>query len=158
MPPSVTGQPHEGGSVLADRPMSAANTTSRQAKKRRTLEDLKPHVRDGRYRLARHAVRHATAEGFTEQDVVATLLMGRELVRYLEDERLLVLGWLAVSPSVRVPLHVVAEFSKPRFVDVVTAFIPDDPHRAISRERLAEVLRWDRARLESEIQGRSNSD
>lgn len=138
--------------------MPASRPTSRKTKKRRTLEDLKPHVRDGRYRLARHAVRHATAEGFTEQDVVATLLMGRELVRYLEDERLLVLGWLAVSPSVRVPLHVVAEFSKPRFVEVVTAFIPDDPHRALSRERLAEVLRWDKARLETEIQGRSSND
>lgn len=111
--------------------------------KRRVLEDLKPLVRDGRYRIARHAVRHAAAEGFTERDIVATILHGRELVRYLEDERLLVLGWLPVSAEVKLPLHVVLEFSRPRFVEVVTAFIPRDPHRAISRTRLAEVLRWD---------------
>jgi hypothetical protein len=111
--------------------------------KRRTLEDLRPLVRDGRYRIARHAVRHAAAEGFTERDIVATILHGRELVRYLEDERLLVLGWLPVSAEVKLPLHVVLEFVKPRFVEVVTAFIPRDPHRAISRTRLAEVLRWD---------------
>lgn len=111
--------------------------------KRRVLEDLKPLVRDGRYRVARHAVRHAASEGFTESDIVATILFGRELVRYLEDERLLVLGWLPVSAEVKLPLHVVLEFSKPRFVEVVTAFIPRDPHRAISRARLAEVLRWD---------------
>jgi hypothetical protein len=107
------------------------------------LADLQPLVRDGRYRIARHAVRHAAAEGFTERDIVATILHGRELVRYLEDERLLVLGWLPVSAEVKLPLHVVLEFSRPRFVEVVTAFIPRDPHRAMSRTRLAEVLRWD---------------
>ncbi len=111
--------------------------------KRRTLDDLRPLVRDGRYRIARHAVRHAAAEGFTEHDMIATLLHGRELVRYLEDERLLVLGWLPVSGSVKLPLHVVVEFSVPRLVEVITAFIPHDPHRALSRTRLAEVLRWD---------------
>ncbi len=115
----------------------------RRTPKRRTLADLRPLVRDGRYRIAPHAVRHAAAEGFTERDIVATILHGRELVRYLEDERLLVLGWLPVSAEVKLPLHVVLEFAKPRFVEVVTAFIPRDPHRAISRTRLAEVLRWD---------------
>ena len=127
--------------------------------KRRVLDDLRPHVREGRYRIARHAVRHAAAEGFTERDIVATVLHGRELVRYLEDERLLVLGWLPVSADVRLPLHVVLEFSKPRFVEVVTAFIPRDPHRAISRARLAEVLRWDGsgpvATIEGQEEGRS---
>ena len=115
----------------------------RRPPKRRTLADLQPLVRDGRFRIAPHAVRHAAAEGFTERDIVATILHGRELVRYLEDERLLVLGWLPVSVEVKLPLHVVLEFSRSRFVEVVTAFIPRDPHRAISRTRLAEVLRWD---------------
>lgn len=111
--------------------------------RRRALDELRPLVRAGRYRIGRHANRHATSEGFTEHDIVATVLHGRELVRYLEDERLLVLGWLPVSSEVRLPLHVVLEFSRPRFVDVVTAFIPHDPHRVLSRARLAEVLRWD---------------
>ena len=52
---------------------------------RRSLAELRPHVRDGRYRLGPHVTRHALAEGFTEQDVVMTLLHGRELARYLED-------------------------------------------------------------------------
>ena len=75
--------------------------------------------------------------------MVATVLHGRELARYLHDQRLLVLGWVPVSPSVRIPLHVVLEFSKQRWVDVVTAFIPSEPHRAVSRTRLAELLRYD---------------
>ncbi len=121
--------------------------------RRRVLDDLRPLVRDGRYRLARHAVRHAAAEGFTERDIVATVLHGRELVRYVEDERLLVLGWLPVSAEVKLPLHVVLEFARPRFVDVVTAFIPRDPHRPLSRSRLAEVVRWDGHEPQAELHG-----
>ncbi len=97
----------------------------------------------GHYRLGPHALRHAATEGFTEFDVVATVLHGRELARYLQDERLLVLGWVPVSATVRIPLHVVLEYRKQRFVDVVTAFIPSVPHRAVSRTRLAELLRHD---------------
>ncbi len=111
--------------------------------KRRTLHDLRPLVRAGQYRLGPHAKRHAATEGFTEHDVVATVLHGRELARYLHDERLLVMGWVPVSPSVRIALHVVLEYRTPRWVDVVTAFIPTDPHRAISRTRLADLLRHD---------------
>ena len=107
----------------------------------RSLEELRPFVRDGRYRLGPHATRHAIAEGFTERDVVMTLLHGRELARYLDDRRLLVLGWLPAGRQVRLPLHVVAEYGRPRWVDVVTAFIPRDPHRVVSRRRLAQMLR-----------------
>lgn len=123
--------------------------------RRRALDDLRPLVRDGRYRIGRHADRHAKTEGFTERDIVATVLHGRELIRYLEDERLLVLGWLPVSAEVRLPLHVVLEFSRPRFVDVVTAFIPKDAHRVPSRARLAEVLRWDGHEVRREVVGTS---
>lgn len=107
----------------------------------RSLEELRPYVRDGRYRLGPHATRHALTEGFTERDVVMTLLHGRELARYLDDRRLLVLGWLPAGRQVRLPLHVVAEYGRPRWVDVVTAFIPRDPHRVVSRRRLAQMLR-----------------
>jgi hypothetical protein len=116
------------------------------AKKRpkvRTLEELQPLVREGRYRIGRHAVRHAACEGFTEKDIVGSLLYGRQLVRYLEDERLLVLGFIHPSPDVKIPLHVIVEYAKPRWLDVVTAFIPEDAHRVVSRTRLAEMIRHD---------------
>jgi hypothetical protein len=112
--------------------------------RRRTLDDLRPLVRAGQYRLGPHATRHATCEGFVERDVVDAVLFGRELVRYLADERLLVLGYVSVSREVRIPLHVVLEYRRARWVDVVTAFIPDEPHRPVSRRRLAEILRYDR--------------
>lgn len=113
--------------------------------RRRTLEELRPLVRAGLYRIGPHAARHAACEGFTERDVVDAMLFGRELVRYFHDERLLVLGYVVVSPTVKIPLHVVVEHRRPRFVDVVTAFIPSEPHRPVSRRRLAEILRYDAA-------------
>ena len=110
----------------------------------RNLSDLRPLVRIGRYRLGSHAIKHAASEGFTESDVVNTVLYGRELARYWEDERLLVLGHIPASPTVKIPLHVVLEYSRPRWVDIVTAFIPLVPHKVVSRARLAEILRYDR--------------
>jgi hypothetical protein len=111
--------------------------------RKRTLSELRPLVRDGRYRIGPHASKHATCEGFTEQDIVATVCYGRELMRYTQDERMLVLGFISPSRDVQIPLHVVLDYSKPRWVDVVTAFIPLEPHRVVSRSRLAEALRYD---------------
>lgn len=127
----------------------------RRPPRRRNLADLRPLVKQGHYRIASHAVKHAACEGFTERDIVATVLYGRELMRYPLDERLLVLGWLPVSSAVKIPLHVVLEYRKPRWVDVVTAFIPADPHRVVSRARLAEALRHDRHEPEQRTVGRS---
>ena len=131
----------------------AGRRQGRRPLRRRDLSDLRPLVRQGQYRIASHAVRHAACEGFTEQDIVATMLHGRELMRYPLDERLLVLGWVPVSAAVKIPLHVVVEYRKPRWVDVVTAFIPEDPHRVVSRARLAEALRHDRHVVESTTLG-----
>lgn len=143
--------------VAARRGRPRAHTPARVAlgsrPKSRTLHDLKPLVREGRYRLGSHVTRHAACEGFTERDIVGTVLFGRELMRYPQDERLLVLGYIRPSAAVRIPLHVVLEFSKPRWVDVVTAFIPVDPHRVVSRARLAEALRYDRHVPESRVVG-----
>ncbi len=120
----------------------------------RTLDELRPLVREGRYRIGSHALKHAFCEGFTENDMVGSVLYGRELVRYLQDERLLALGYLKPSPDVNIPLHVVLEYSKPRWVDIVTAFIPRDAHRVVSRARLAEMLRYDRDTRDSKQVGR----
>ncbi|HEX7021239.1 MAG TPA: hypothetical protein VF171_00170 [Trueperaceae bacterium] len=121
----------------------------------RSLGELRPLVKEGRYRVGPHASKHAACEGFTEQDMVKAVLYGKELLRYLEDERMLVLGYICPSPNVKIPLHVVLDYAKPRWVDVVTAFIPDDAHRVISRARLAELLRYDRDECVVELVGRA---
>jgi hypothetical protein len=114
----------------------------------RTLVELRPLIREGRYRIASHATRHAACEGFTERDMVAAALYGRELLRYTQDERMLVLGYIRPSSAVTIPLHVVLEYAKPRWVDIVTAFIPEKPHQVMSRARLAQFLRYDRHDVE----------
>ncbi len=122
----------------------------------RTLQELQPLVKRGDYRVCAHAARHAACEGFTERDIVGTMLYGRELLRYVYDERLLVLGYIRPSVEVQIPLHVVLEYAKPRWVDVVTAFIPKDAHHAVSRERLAEMLRYDRVPKRGEREHREH--
>ena len=114
--------------------------------KYRRLAELVPLVREGRYRLGPHVARHMRAEGFTELDMVRAIEYGRELAVYPEDARMLVLGYIVVSPRLKLPLHVVLEYARPRFLDVVTAFIPNEPHRVYSRARLAALLRFDGAR------------
>lgn len=117
----------------------------------RTLAELKPLIRQGHYRLGAHATKHAACEGFSESDMIAAVLFGRELLRYFEDERLLVLGYVCPSARVRIPLHVVLEYARPKWVDIVTAFIPQEPHRVVSRARLAEMLRYDRTDRPSKL-------
>ncbi len=114
--------------------------------KYRRLAELVPLVREGRYRIGPHVARHMRAEGFTELDVVRAIEYGRELAVYPEDARMLVFGYIVVSPRLKLPLHVVLEYARPRFLDVVTAFIPNEPHRVYSRARLAALLRFDGAR------------
>ena len=75
---------------------------------------------------------HAVSEVTTEPDIVKTILYGRELIRYWEDERLLAFGCIAFIKTVKKPLHVVLEFSKPKWVDVESAFMAPDPHRVTS--------------------------
>ena len=118
--------------------------------KLRRLSDLVPYVREGRYRLGPHVARHMRAEGFTELDVVRAVEYGRELAVYPEDARMLVLGYIVVSPRLKLPLHVVLEYRKSRFVDIVTAFIPKEPYRVYSRARLALLVRFDGARYREE--------
>jgi Domain of unknown function (DUF4258) len=107
---------------------------------RRRLEDLQDLIWGGRYSVKPHAARHARAEGFTETDIVETLLHGRELAVYPEDNRMLLLGYIPVSQTLKIPLHVVVDYSPYRWVDIVTAFIPDQPYRVVSRERVAILV------------------
>jgi hypothetical protein len=110
----------------------------------RKLEQLRPLISEGRYRIGSHANKHAMCEGFTEQDMVDVILEGYELLHYWEDKRILVLGYIELSKHVSIPLHVVLEYTKPHWVDIVTAFIPAEPHQITSRARLAELSRHDR--------------
>ena len=121
--------------------------------KRRTIEELRRLVRSGRYAIKTHAVRHAIAEGFTERDIIAAVMFGRTLAVYPLDERMLILGYISLNRRIRIPLHVVLEYSETSFVDVVTAFIPANPHHVVSRARLAVLLKQCRHEVKAEVVG-----
>ncbi len=114
----------------------------------RRLDSLLPLVEQGHYRLGPHVAKHMVQEGFGERDLLAALRWGRELAVYPEDERMLVLGYMIFGGRLKLPLHVVLDYSRPRWVDIVTAFIPDRPHHVYSRARLAALLRYDGGREE----------
>ena len=114
----------------------------------RSLSSLLPLIESGQYRLGPHVARHMLQEGFTERDLLTALRWGRELAVYPEDERMLVLGYMVFGGRLKLPLHAVLDYSKPRWVDVVTAFIPERPHHVYSRARLAALLRYDGGRTE----------
>lgn len=110
----------------------------------RRLEELVPHIREGRYRIGSHVAKHMLQEGFIETDVLRAVEWGKERAIYVEDSRMLVSGEMVFPPSFRLPLHVILEFSDARWVDIVTAFIPKKPHQIYSRGRVAALLKYEK--------------
>ena len=82
----------------------------------------------GRYRTKIHAVRHMIEEGFSEKDVVCVLTGdGKILESYEDDTRVLIYGHFTMEGDVRLPLHIVCDYSNTKLVDVVTPYIPQKP-------------------------------
>ena len=131
----------------------------------RALVKLRDILSEGRYALKDHAVGHARAEGFLEQDVIQVLYSGKVRAVYPQDQRWLISGYYQVDTvrrgpdghykiekPVRLPLHVVVDvFDKDFWVDVVTAFVPKNPHEIVSRGRLALMMRFDQTEVKSKV-------
>jgi len=67
-------------------------------------------------------------EGFDETGMIEAVMSGsRILENYMSEMRCLLLGCFWVSEKVRQPLHVVCDYSNPRMVDIVTAYVPQKP-------------------------------
>ena len=109
---------------------------------------LREAVYDSRYHVCPHAIAHARAEGFLEHDIMHVLLAGRVRAVYPEDHRWLVCGYFEAH-RVKLPLHVVVEHHADGWLDIVTAFVPKNPHHIISRQRLAVMLRYDDEKIQA---------
>jgi hypothetical protein len=92
------------------------------------IDRVRALVRDGAYLVKRDAILHAIKEGFNRDDMVAAILSGRIIEEYPERERVLICGPTSLSPITVtvIYLHVVCEYSDPNYVQVVTAYIPDE--------------------------------
>ncbi len=92
------------------------------------LATIKALVSAKRYRTRIHAVRHMIEEGFDENNLLEALAgRSRILEDYSNEGRCLILGYFSVGEKSRTPLHVVCDYSNPKLVDVVTAYVPQRP-------------------------------
>ena len=92
------------------------------------MERIKALVSAKRYRIRIHAVRHMVEEGFDEENVLEALLgSSRVLETYPGEIRCLVLGYFTAGEKALVPLHIVCDYSNPKLVDIVTAYLPQKP-------------------------------
>ncbi len=90
------------------------------------IERIRAPVRGGAYLVKRDVILHAIKEGFNRDDVVAVILSGRISEEYPERERVLICGPTSLSSITVIYLHVVCEYSDPNYVQVVTAYTPDE--------------------------------
>ncbi len=92
------------------------------------LENIKALVSARKYRIRLHAVRHMIEEGFDEVNLIEAIVPESKMLEdYPEEMRCLLLGYYSVSEKTPQPLHAVCDYSNPKIVDIVTAYIPQKP-------------------------------
>ena len=92
------------------------------------LAKIKKLVKEGRYRIKIHAVKHMIEEGFSEKDIIAAIVGESRIIEmYDEDKRCLILGRFLWDDRTKSPIHVVCDYSNRKLIDIVTAYIPQRP-------------------------------
>jgi hypothetical protein len=92
------------------------------------LLGIKRLIKEKRYRIKIHAVRHMVEEGFSEKQVVNAISgRSRILENYEDDNRCLILGTFYFAERTKCHLHIVCDYSDDTVVDIITAYIPQKP-------------------------------
>lgn len=95
---------------------------------RELLEKIRRLIREKKYRVRMHAIRHMIEDGFSEVNIIeASTGKSKILENYPEELRCLLLGSFHVGEKVASPLHIVCDYSKEELLDIVTAYIPQKP-------------------------------
>lgn len=89
------------------------------------IEAIRERIRQGRYLIKSHAVRHALKEGFERAHMVEAILEGSIIEEYPDDQRVLICGKTTMVKTIDIYLHVVCEYADVSYVEFVTAYIPD---------------------------------
>ena len=90
------------------------------------IEIIRERVRIGRYLVKSHAVQHALKEGFERKHIVEAIFNGSIIETYPDDERVLICGRITLAQDMHLYLHVVCESVDPVYVEIVTAYIPNE--------------------------------
>jgi len=90
------------------------------------LEIIHQRIKAGKYLIRSHAVKYALKEGFNRQHIIEAVLKGKIIEEYPDQERVLFCGKTALTENIRIYLHVVCEYADRIYVEIITAYIPDE--------------------------------
>jgi hypothetical protein len=90
------------------------------------IELIRERVKAGNYLVKSHAVHHALKEGFERKHIVEAILNGKIIEEYPGEQRVLICDSITRAENVFLYLHVVCEFADPVYIEVVTAYIPNE--------------------------------
>ena len=90
------------------------------------IETIRERVRQGNYLIKSHAVRHASKEGFERTHMVEAILEGTIIEAYPDEQRVLICGKTTLAKTTDIYLHVVCEYADAIYMELVTAYIPDE--------------------------------
>jgi hypothetical protein len=90
------------------------------------IQVIRKRVRHGNYLVKSHTVQHALKEGFDRQHIVEAILNGGIIEVYPDEQRVLICGQATLSPALKLYLHTVCEHADPVYIEIITAYIPDE--------------------------------
>jgi hypothetical protein len=91
-----------------------------------TILELRKKIFEETYLIKSHAIIHALKESFDRQNIIEAILTGKIIENYEFENRLLICGQTKLTDSVTVYLHIVCEYADDIFVEIITAYIPDE--------------------------------
>jgi hypothetical protein len=90
------------------------------------IDIIRKRVQAGNYLVRGHVVQHALKEGFERQHLVQSALNGTIIEEYPDEQRVLICGQVTLRETSRVYVHVVCEYADAVYVELITAYIPDE--------------------------------
>ena len=90
------------------------------------IEYFRQRVRTESYLVKSHAVQHVLKEGIERRHMVEAILNGRIIEEYPDNQRVLICGQTTFLEESTVYLHVICEYADQVYVELVTAYIPDE--------------------------------
>ncbi len=91
-----------------------------------TILEIREKIFEEKYLIKSHALTHALKEGFDRKNIIEAVSEGKIIENYEFENRLPVCGQAKLTDNVTVYLHIVCEYSDDIFVEIVTAYIPDE--------------------------------
>jgi Domain of unknown function (DUF4258) len=90
------------------------------------FEELKKRIEDEEYLIKSHAIGHALKEGFDRRNIVEAICNGKIIEKYESEQRVLICGATKLAGKTAIYLHIVCEYSDNIYIEIVTAYIPDE--------------------------------